>query len=71
LDNIFVKIFWRSLKYADIYLRDNRSVGELNVGLVEHFAPYSCERFHESPGYQTPDTIYFGNFIEQRIEKAV
>lgn len=70
LDNIFIERFWRSLKYEDIYLRDYRTMGELKAGLGRYFAFYNGERFHESLGYETPDTIYFGRFIEQQLEQA-
>lgn len=70
LDNIFVERFWRSLKYEDIYLRDYRTMGELKAGVARYFAFYNGERFHEALGYETPDAIYEGRFIDQRLEEA-
>ena len=70
LDNIFVERFWRSLKYEDIYLNDYRTLVELKTGLARYFRFYNSERFHESLGYETPDTIYAGKFVEQRLEAA-
>lgn len=70
LDNIFVERFWRSLKYEDIYLNDYRTLVELKAGLVRYFRFYNSERFHESLGYETPNTIYAGKFVEQRLEVA-
>jgi putative transposase len=70
LDNIFVERFWRSLKYEDIYLNDYRTIVELKTGLARYFRFYNSERFHESLGYETPDTIYAGKFVEQRLEAA-
>jgi putative transposase len=70
LDNIFVERFWRSLKYEDIYLNDYRTLGELKTGLARYFRFYNSERFHESLGYETPDAIYVGKFVEQRLEAA-
>jgi putative transposase len=70
LDNIFVERFWRSLKYEDIYLNDYRTLVELKTGLARYFRFYNSERFHESLGYETPDAIYVGKFIEQRLEAA-
>lgn len=70
LDNIFVERFWRSLKYEDIYLNDYRTLCELKTGLTRYFRFYNSERFHESLGYETPDAIYAGKFVEQRLEAA-
>lgn len=70
LDNIFVERFWRSLKYEDIYIRDYQSIGDLKAGLTKYFSFYNTQRFHQSLDYETPDTIYFGKFTEQRLEKA-
>jgi len=70
LDNIFVERFWRSLKYEDIYLNDYRTLVELKNGLARYFRFYNSERFHESLGYETPDAIYTGKFVEQRLEAA-
>ncbi len=70
LDNIFVERFWRSLKYEDIYLNDYRTLVELKTGLARYFRFYNSERFHESLGYETPDTIYAGKFVDQVLEAA-
>jgi putative transposase len=70
LDNIFVERFWRSLKYEDIYLNDYRTLVELKTGLARYFRFYNSERFHESLGYETPDTIYASKFVEQGLEAA-
>jgi len=52
--------FWRSSKYEDIYLHDDRTMGKLKAGLERCFAFCNCEQFHGSLGYETPDAIYFG-----------
>jgi len=70
LDNILVDRFWRSLKYEDIYLHDYRTMGELKAGVARYFAFYNGRRFHESLGYETPDAIYAGEFLELRQEEA-
>jgi putative transposase len=36
LDNIFVERLWRTVKYEDIYLRDDSSVLELETGLSRY-----------------------------------
>jgi putative transposase len=57
-------------RYEDIDLRDYRTVGELKAGVGKYFAFYNGERFHESLGYETADTIYFGKFLEQHLKDA-
>jgi len=58
LDNIFVERLWRSVKYEDVYLRGYVGVPELLLGLVDYFAFYNSERFHQSLDYLTPDEVY-------------
>ena len=41
LDNVFVERLWRTVKYEDIYLKDTRSVYDLNCGLARYFDFYS------------------------------
>jgi putative transposase len=70
LDNIYIERFWRSLKYEDIYIRDYRTMTELKEGLSRYFRFYNSERFHESLGYETPDSIYRSRFVDSSIEEA-
>lgn len=70
LDNIYVERFWRSLKYEDIYIRDYRTMAELKEGLSRYFRFYNSERFHESLGYETPDSIYRSKFVDSAMEEA-
>ena len=39
---------WRSVKHEDVYLKGYATLGELTVGLAEHFAFYNGERPHQS-----------------------
>ena len=57
-DNIFVERLWRSVKHEDIYLKGYASMGELMIGLTEHFAFYNGQRSHQSLGQRTPDVVY-------------
>lgn len=50
LDNIFIEILWRSVKYENIYQNGT----ELYVGLNEYFKFYNNKGLHQSLGYQTP-----------------
>jgi len=70
LDNIYIKGFWRSLKYEDIYIKDYQSMGELKVGVVRYMDFYNSERFHESLDYETPDKKYESKFSVGELEKV-
>ena len=58
LDNVFVVRLWRSLKYEEIYLKDYRSVAELESALTKWFRFYNHERLHQSLKYRTPAEVY-------------
>jgi len=58
LDNVFVERLWRSLKYEEVYLKDYRSVAELESGLTGWFRFYNHERPHQSLKYRTPAEVY-------------
>jgi putative transposase len=60
LDNIFVERLWRSVKYEDIYLKEYRSVPELERGLEGYFWFYNHDRLHQALEYQTPAQVHFG-----------
>jgi putative transposase len=58
LDNVFIERLWRSLKYEDIYLKDYRTVDELDEGLTRYFEMYNHERVHQALDYRTPYQVY-------------
>ena len=58
LDNVFVERLWRSLKYEEVYLKDYRSVAELESGLTSWFRFYNHERPYQSLKYRTPAEVY-------------
>jgi putative transposase len=60
-DNIFIERLWRSVKYEEIYLKDYRVVADAESGLGNYFEFYNRERLHQSLGYQTPASIYYGS----------
>ena len=57
-DNIFVERRWRSVKYEEVYLKDDRDVPESINGLGGYFAFYNHERLHQSLDYKTPAVVY-------------
>lgn len=69
LDNIYIERFWRSLKYEDIYLKGYSNVIELREGISRYVHFYNTERFHQSLGYATPDSIYASKFSVGELEK--
>lgn len=58
-DNIFIERLWWTLKYQYIYLHSFENGTELKKGLLQWFAFYNQERFHQSLDNQTPDEVYF------------
>lgn len=59
MDNIMVERLWRTVKYEDIYIRDNESVADLVSGLRRYFAFYNNERPHQTFGGMTPAEVYW------------
>jgi putative transposase len=61
MDNIMIERLWRSVKYEEVYLNDYQTVRDALNGLARYFQLYNNERFHQSLGYRTPASIYFGS----------
>jgi putative transposase len=60
LDNVFLERLWRTVKYEEVYLRDDHTVGEARQGLGRYFTFYNQERLHQALGYRTPAGAYRG-----------
>lgn len=58
-DNIFIERLWRTVKYENIYLKDYRTVPDLETGLGDYFRFYNYERTHQSLAYRTPADVHF------------
>jgi len=65
-DNIFIERLWWTLKYHYLYLHSFDNGTELRRGLLQWFAFYNHERFHQSLDNQTPDEVYFGSPLPQK-----
>ena len=59
LDNIYIKRFWRSLKYEDFYLNDYQTVPELREGIKRYIDFYNNRRWHQALGYKTPAAVFW------------
>ena len=60
LDNVFVERLWRTVKYEDVYVKDDETPREALQGLGTFFVRYNEWRQHQALGYQTPASVYFG-----------
>jgi putative transposase len=60
MDNIFTERLWRTVKYENVFLKSYRTVPEAKTGLSEYFSFYNTKRRHQSLGYRTPASVYFG-----------
>jgi putative transposase len=63
LDNVFVERLWRTVKYEEVYLKDDGTPREAMQELEEFFQLYNRQRLHQALGYQTPATVYFGSYV--------
>ena len=59
LDNIFVERLWRSVTYADLYLKDSVTVPVLIEGLARYFQFYNDQRPHQRLAYRTPAEVHW------------
>lgn len=61
LDNIFTERLWRTLKYEEVYLHDYQTPRETRQNLSRYLRFYNEKRPHQSLGYKTPASVYFGS----------
>jgi putative transposase len=59
LDNVFVERRWRTVKYEEVYVKDDETPREAIQGLGTFFVRYNKLRQHQSLEYQTPAAVYF------------
>jgi putative transposase len=58
LDNIFVARLWRTVKYAEVYLKGYETVPVAMRSLADYFRFYNEERLHQALAYRTPAAVY-------------
>ena len=61
LDNVICERLWRSVKYEEVYLNEYPNGNAAFSGLNNYFPFYNDERLHQSLGYKTPATVFFGD----------
>jgi putative transposase len=66
-DNIFIERLWRSVKYEEVYLNDYEDGWQARERLGSYFDFYNFERPHQSLGYDTPASMYYGEKREEAI----
>lgn len=59
-DNIFVERLWRSVKYEEVYLKRYETGKQAHDGLSRYMTFYNTKRLHQSLGYCTPSSVYYG-----------
>lgn len=60
LDNIFIERLWRSVKQEKLYRYSFETIKDVELALTEYFDYYNNRRPHQSFGYSTPASRYFG-----------
>jgi putative transposase len=65
LDNGFVELLWRSLKYEDVYLKRYEDVVEASQQIGTCLRFYNEHRPHSAHGRQTPSEVYHLTQIQQ------
>jgi putative transposase len=63
LDNVFVERLWRTVKYEEVYLKDDETPREAMQGLATFFVRYNEWRQHQALEYQTPAAVYFSSSL--------
>lgn len=58
LDNVFIELLWRTVKYEDIYLREYNGGSALHADLSPYFEFYNHDRPLERLGKRTTACVY-------------
>ena len=57
-------MYWRTLKYEDIYLNKYETMPDARIGINKFTNFYNIQRLHSSLEYKTPDEIYYNIVTE-------
>jgi putative transposase len=63
LDNVFVAHLGRTVKDAEVSVKDGGRPRETMQVLAECVQLYARSRPHQALGYQTPATVYVGSYV--------
>jgi putative transposase len=63
LDNVFVERLWRTVKYEEVYWKDDETPREAIQGLGTFFVRDNEWRQHQALGSQTPAAVYFSSYV--------
>jgi putative transposase len=58
MDNVFIERLWRSLKYAEVYLKGYADGREARAGIGAWIAFYNTRRPHQALGGQAPMAVW-------------
>jgi putative transposase len=58
LDNVFIERLWRSVKYQEVYLREYKTVADVEESLRLYFEKYNYARPHQALDGYTPAKVY-------------
>ena len=58
LDNVRTELFFRSLKYEDVYIKGYEDARALRLGVGAYIANYNAVRPHQALGGLTPEQVY-------------
>lgn len=58
IDNVFIERLWRSVKYAEVSLKDYANGWKAEAALAAYFHFCNEERIHRALGYRTPGDVY-------------
>ena len=61
LENAFIERLWRTIKFEDIYWRDDQSVPDLIAGLTAYLQFYNHERPHSALQGMTPAEVHWAS----------
>ena len=62
MDNIFIERLWRTVKYEDIYLKEYRTVPEVELGLDRYVTFYNKARPYQGLDYRVPAAVHFDGY---------
>ena len=63
LDNVFVERLWRTVKYEEVYVKDDETPRQATQELAHFFVRSNEQRQPQALDYQTPATVYFGRGV--------